>query len=110
MDSIFIMLGIGNIVLMAIALPLVMHRIRPNHLYGVRTALTLRSETVWYQVNRFWGKCMIASGLAFFLLSVLFGNWRADVNGQHISIALFLVAVSLPAILTMGKLRDLKKE
>lgn len=107
MDSIFIMLGIGNIVLMAIALPLVMHRIKPNRLYGIRTALTLRNETVWYQVNRFWGRGMIASGLAFFLLSALFGNWRADVNGQHISITLFLVTVSLPAILTTWRLRRL---
>ncbi len=52
---------------------------------------------------------MIASGLAFFLLSALFGNWQADANGQHVSIALFLVTVLLPAILTMGKLRAIKK-
>ena len=110
MDSIFIFLGIGNMALMAIAIPLVMQKIKPNSLYGVRTTLTLSNKTAWYQANRFWGIAMIASGLAFFVLSALFGNWRADANGQPGSIALFLIAVSLPAILTMGKLRDLKKE
>lgn len=89
MDSIFIFLGIGNMALMAIAVPLVMQKIKPN---------------------RFWGIAMIASGLAFFLFSALLGNWRADAYGQQISIALFLVAALLFAVMTIGKLRDLKKE
>ncbi|ROP59280.1 SdpI/YhfL family protein [Enterobacter sp. BIGb0383] len=110
MDSTFISLCFGHLILMAIALPLVMQKIKPNHLYGVRTAFTLSNKTVWYQANRFWGIAMIASGLAFFLLSALLGNWRADADEQHVSIALFLVTVLLPAVLTMGKLRCLKKE
>lgn len=110
MDSIFIFLSIGNMALMAIAVPLAMQKIKPNRLYGVRTTLTLSNKMVWYQANRFWGMAMIASGLAFFLLSALFGNWRSGANGQGGSIALFLIAVSLPAILTMRTLRDLKKE
>lgn len=109
MDMIFIMLSIGNLLLMAIALPLVMQKIKPNHLYGVRSAFTLTNETAWYQANRFWGIAMVASGLAFFLLSALLGNWRADADEQHVSIPLFLVTVLLPAVLTMGKLRAIKK-
>lgn len=109
MDSIFISLCFGHLILMAIALPLVIQKIKPNHLYGVRTALTLTNKTAWYQANRFWGIAMIASGLAFFLLSALLGNWRADMDEQHVSIALFLMTVLLPAILTMGKLRAIKK-
>ena len=109
MDSIFISLCFGHLILMAIALPLVMQKIRPNHLYGVRTAFTLTNETVWYQANRFWGMAMIASGMAFFLLSALLGNWRADAGGQGVSIALFLVTVLLPAVLTTGKLRAIQK-
>lgn len=107
MDSIFIFLGIGNMVLMAIAVPLVMQKIKPNRLYGVRSTLTLSNRMAWYQANRFWGIAMIASGLAFFVLSALLGSWRAGANGQPGSIALFLITVSLPAILTMGKLRRL---
>ena len=110
MDPIFISLCFGHLILMAIALPLVMQKIKPNHLYGVRTAFTLTNETAWYQANRFWGRAMITSGLAFFLLSALLGNWRTDTGGQGVSIFLFLVAVLLPAVLTMGKLRGLKKE
>lgn len=110
MDSTFISLCFGHLILMAIALPLVMQKIKPNHLYGVRTAFTLSNKTVWYQANRFWGIAMIASGLAFFLLSALLGNWRADTDGQGVSIFLFLVTVLLPAILAMGKLRVIKKK
>ncbi|MDN2484225.1 SdpI family protein [Kosakonia sacchari] len=109
MNDIFIYLSIGMLLLMAIAIPLAKQRIKPNRLYGVRTALTLRDEAAWYRVNRAFGVAMIICGTAFFLLSALLGNWRENFYNALINIVFFLVAVSIPAVTALVNGSDKKK-
>lgn len=97
MNETFVYLSIGCLVLMALAIPLAWQRIKPNRFYGVRTALTLRDEAAWYRANRVFGVTMLFCGAAFFLLSVLLGNWR-ERGSPAISVVLFLIAVSVPAL------------
>lgn len=66
MNDIFLSLSVGMRVLMAIAIPLVRQRIKPNRFYGVRTALTLRDDAAWYRTNRPFGKVMLVCGAGFF--------------------------------------------
>lgn len=80
MNETFVYLSIGCLVLMALA----WQRIKPNRFYGVRTALTLRDEAAWYRANRVFGVTMLFCGAAFFLLSVLLGNWRE--RGARLSV------------------------
>ncbi|SFT47548.1 SdpI/YhfL protein family protein [Kosakonia arachidis] len=97
MNDTFISLSIGCLVLMALAIPLARQRIKPNRFYGVRTARTLHDEVVWYRANRVFGVAMLLCGAVFFLLSVLFGNWR-EASSPASSVVLFLIAVLVPTI------------
>ncbi|UDJ81074.1 SdpI family protein [Kosakonia oryzae] len=97
MNETFVYLSIGCLVLMALAIPLAWQRIKPNRFYGVRTTLTLRDEAAWYWANRVFGGAMLLCGAAFFLLSALLGNWR-ERGSPDISVVLFLMAVSVPAL------------
>ncbi|SEK65191.1 SdpI/YhfL protein family protein [Kosakonia sacchari] len=97
MNETFIYLSMGCLVLMALAIPLARLRIKPNRFYGVRTARTLHDEAAWYRANRVFGVAMLLCGAAFFLLSALLGNWR-ERGSPAISVVLFLMAVSVPAL------------
>ncbi len=56
----------------ALAIPLVLRKVPPNHLYGFRTPRTLASHEVWYPANAFSGKALlVACALS------LAGTWLA---------------------------------
>lgn len=108
MNNIFSMLSVGMLLLMAVATPLAMQRIKPNRIYGVRSARTMGDRTAWYRANRTFGVVMIVSGVAFFLVSALLGSWRETEAG--VSILLFLFAVAVPALTVLVQdLRERKK-
>jgi hypothetical protein len=44
----FLFIGLG--------IPLALHKISPNRLYGFRTSKTLANREVWYTVNRSCGR------------------------------------------------------
>ena len=57
-------------VLALIAIPLILQRVPPNRLYGVRTAKTVADPEVWYRANTFGGWAMLSSAIATSLLAV----------------------------------------
>jgi hypothetical protein len=50
--------------MMALALPLMRGRVKPNSLYGLRTERTLRDEDAWYRGNAYSGRLLFRTGLA----------------------------------------------
>jgi uncharacterized membrane protein len=64
MDSLLALYSIGGIVLIALAIPLTLQKIKPNSFYGFRVSETLNDEKIWYAVNRFGAKRLIITGLA----------------------------------------------
>ncbi|MGK9172224.1 SdpI family protein [Yokenella regensburgei] len=106
----FIWLGIVSLVLMAIAIPLVLQKVKPNRWYGVRTARTRNDEGQWYRVNRLYGKVMIVAGVAFFVFSALLGNWQPGEDNQKISLVLFMLEVLIPVFFTQVRARALGRK
>lgn len=51
MDMNFICLGIVSLLLMAIAIPLALQKVKPNRWYGVRTVRTFNDDGQWYRVR-----------------------------------------------------------
>jgi uncharacterized membrane protein len=45
----------------ALSVPLVLGKVRPNHIYGFRTPRTLSSPDIWYRANVFSGKAMLVA-------------------------------------------------
>jgi di/tricarboxylate transporter len=60
------------IVFIALSIPLLRGRVRPNPWYGCRTEKTLSDEKVWYAVNRVTGRVLVAAGIAVVVCSLAF--------------------------------------
>ena len=55
-------IGTG-LLLSVISVPMVMKKIKPNGLYGFRVRKTMENPDVWYAVNCYSGKWLLATGL-----------------------------------------------
>lgn len=62
--------GLG-LLLALIAIPLILEQVRPNWAYGFRLRRTLENPQVWYAVNKYGGKRLLAAGLGMSLSAVL---------------------------------------
>jgi uncharacterized membrane protein len=51
------------LILIGVATPLVLGRVPPNDLYGLRVPATMQDEDVWYQANASSGRDFILLGL-----------------------------------------------
>ena len=58
--------------LVALAIPLILRKIRPNALYGFRVAPVFDSDDIWYAANRYAGKWLAAAGAAILAAAVGF--------------------------------------
>ena len=58
----FTILGL-SLVLILIAIPLALRKVRPNVVYGYRTRATLSDEDVWYDANAYFGSRLIVACL-----------------------------------------------
>ena len=53
----------SGVLLSALAMPLILRRVPPNALYGFRVQQTLDSPVLWYRVNAYAGRRLLAAGL-----------------------------------------------
>jgi hypothetical protein len=95
-----IVFGLVNIVtallLIGISIPLVKHKIKMNHLYGVRITKSFESDDNWYRINAYGGKQliiwsipMILAGLICFIVPI------SDTNRNLLSFVLGLCPITL---------------
>jgi hypothetical protein len=62
----------SGILLSALSAPLIMGKIPPNGLYGFRVKKTIENPDIWYPVNKYSGKWLLAAGLVVTLSAVCF--------------------------------------
>ncbi len=60
-----------GLLMVGLALPLVLRRVKPNAAYGFRTPRTLSDESVWYEANAFAGRLTLGLGTGFALASIV---------------------------------------
>src|SRR5512141_3345449 len=63
-------LGLG-LFFVAIAIPLIQGRVKPNDWYGIRIPAAFASEEAWYRINRHGGKSVLGMGVAVAVLGAL---------------------------------------
>jgi hypothetical protein len=66
----------------AFGIPLAVRKVRPNRLYGFRSAKTLGNAEIWYKANAYTGKAFIVCGAAVALLAAGF-----PIAARHFGIA-----------------------
>lgn len=60
-----------GLVLIAISVPLIRRRVKPNWWYGVRLPATFADEWVWYEANAASGRDILVIGVLLVVLSVV---------------------------------------
>ena len=86
---------LGGLLCVALALPLVRGKVKPNLLYGGRTPKTLASDEAWYRVNAASGRWLLWLGVATAASGVLGWLLRSSVPGAWL-VAGLTVCASCP--------------
>jgi uncharacterized membrane protein len=84
------------LVTIAVSIPLVLRKVPPNVIYGVRTRKTLSDPRIWYEANYRGGMALILGGLValacWTILMLVLDRSTAAVAGIFACIAAMLVA------------------
>jgi len=72
--------------------------IKPNYMFGIRTAWTLHNEKVWTKTHEASGKWFVASGVLFFICAFLKSPWNFWIP-MAVMMAVVLAAVIYSYIL-----------
>ena len=78
----------------ALAVPMVLGRVRPNPLYGLRTAATLADPEVWYPANRRSGWDLIGVGIVLMVWGAV-GPALVPAGGPRLALVSAAGAVGL---------------
>lgn len=68
MNEPYLILVLVGVLLIAIGVPMILRRVPPNPIYGLRVPATFKDEQVWYDANAASGRDCVVLGI----VSVLF--------------------------------------
>ena len=88
----------GGILLILLAIPLYLGKIKPNLWYGFRIRKTLENPNIWYPVNKFGAGWMMISGAVTVLCAVGF----ALIPGISVDGYATTCALVFAGVLTLG--------
>ena len=93
-------MGMGAL-MVVLAIPMILQRVRPNPWYGFKTRKTLSDERIWYPANRYAGKALLIAGavVAVSALALYLVAGSAAVGpllGEPLLFALWLTTLMLP--------------
>ena len=97
MTFLFLM-GVGaGMLMVALAIPMILQRVKPNPWYGFRTRKTLSDPDIWYPANRYAGKALLAAGAVVAVASLVL-YWIAEglSHGDGGLLALWLIVLYVP--------------
>jgi hypothetical protein len=63
MVTLLALYSFGGLLLAGLSVPLILHKIPPNGLYGFRVPSTLENPQLWYKVNAYAGRRFLVVGL-----------------------------------------------
>ena len=99
-----------GLLLIALAIPMILHKVPPNRWYGFRVSRTLNDPAIWYPANAYAGKLLFIYGLvvlgAAFLIPRLFGELSQDGLAILMS-GLLLGGILIVLLLSMRFLRSI---
>ena len=63
MITLMVMYVVSGLLLCGLAMPLMAGKIGPNGLYGFRVKATMENPQLWYAVNKYAGRRLLAAGI-----------------------------------------------
>lgn len=91
----------SGLLLAGLSVPLILHKIPPNGLYGFRVPSTLENPQLWYKVNAYAGRRFVLVGLGTAIgASILYFTTQPDVEKYALSCLGVFLALFLWGIIT----------
>jgi hypothetical protein len=91
----------SGLLLAGLSVPLILHKIPPNGLYGFRVPSTLENPQLWYKVNAYAGRRFVLVGLGTAIgASILYFTTQPDVEEYALSCLGVFLALFLWGIIT----------
>jgi hypothetical protein len=91
MTTLMIVFVGAGLLLIALSIPLLRRQIKPNWIYGFRTPRTIANPDLWYDINAYGAKGLLATGVAIVLASILLyavGDLSEDAYGTAITVVM----------------------
>ena len=111
MVTLMVMYVVSGLVLCGLALPLMAGKIGPNGLYGFRVKETLENPQLWYAVNKYAGRRLLAAGIVTVLAAVGFywvPGWGVDIYALA-CLGVFVVVMTFGLVQSITYLKMLGK-
>ncbi len=110
MTTLLAMYVIFGLLLAGLSIPLMLGKIPPNPWYGVRVPSTLEDERLWYKVNRYMARGLLATGLLTALGALLFYQVPGLSTDAYawLALAAFAVPMTITVVFGIRYLRRLK--
>ena len=91
----------GGLVLAGLSVPLILHKIPPNGLYGFRVRSTLENPALWYKINAYAGWRFLVVGLGTAIGAIiLYFSIQSDFEFYAFSCLGLILALFLWGIIT----------
>ncbi len=93
-----IMFITSGLILAGLSVPLILRKIPPNGIYGFRVKKTMEHPEIWYPVNAYGGKWLLAVGIGIVLAAVIF----ASIPGLTLDVYAYWVLGVLVLLFTLA--------
>lgn len=94
---IFILVGLSEIIS---GLPLLLEKVKPNWLYGLRFLRIMPTEEIWYKSNKYFGRDIVVSGILLVLASLFLLLFKSSLSViETFLFCLFLITLPIIIIL-----------
>jgi uncharacterized BrkB/YihY/UPF0761 family membrane protein len=101
MEILLALYAFSGLLLAGLSVPLILHKIPPNGLYGFRVRSTLENPQLWYKVNAFAGRRFLVVGLVTAVgVIILYYVTLPDVEKYALSSLGIFLALFLWGIIT----------
>lgn len=90
----------AGVILAGLSVPLILHKIPPNGLYGFRSRSTLDNPQLWYRVNAYAGKRLLVTGLGTSIAAIILYYTTSNVEEYALSCMGFFLALFLWMMVT----------
>jgi uncharacterized membrane protein len=91
----------SSLLMIALAIPLALGKVKPNWVYGFRTPRTINNPDIWYPVNSYAGKALIYAGIVILTVSLALLPLRASAETYALTVTA-VVVVALGAAIGMS--------
>lgn len=61
----------SGLLIFLLAIPMILRRVPPNRMYGVRTKASFASEDDWYRINAIGGRYLAAAGIVILVVGIV---------------------------------------